>query len=393
MPGGKLLTPRLGAFALGVIGLLVILTALVVLPSSAGFGYDFRAYELAARRLASGVALYPPGTADAYNQGAYADLYLYPPPLAVLLIPITLLGTGAVTTWFVGRLILLALGCALLPVRREVRIATFGVAMLSFPVLYDLNLGNLSIVLFALSAVVWRWLDRPLGSVALAAILAVRYPFAVVLIGWLARGRPRSVAWVVIWGLVIIGLTLPIVGIAGYVDYVTILRGLGDISTGPHNLGLATTLEAIGVGQSVARFAVPVGIIFAVAVTVLAARRRDAEVALVAAFTSALLFGPFFHPHYLVGLLLPAALLADRGWWLALGLPLLGWLPGEILPVVAVVASLATLWAPSAAHEHGGRRVSEGEPPPRILGDERQQAGLLIGTGDDGLGAPAIENR
>src|SRR5438876_618936 len=276
MPGGKLLTPRLGAFALGVIGLLVILTALVVLPSSAGFGYDFRAYELAARRLASGVALYPPGTADAYNQGAYADLYLYPPPLAVLLIPITLLGTGAVTTWFVGRLILLA---------------------------------------------------------------------------------------------------------------------LGDISTGPHNLSLATTLEAIGVGQSVARFAVPVGIIFAVAVTVLAARRRDAEVALVAAFTSALLFGPFFHPHYLVGLLLPAALLADRSWWLALGLPLLGWLPGEILPVVAVVASLATLWAPSAAHEHGGRRVSEGEPPPRILGDERQQAGLLIGTGDDGLGAPAIENR
>jgi len=189
------------------------------------------------------------------------------------------------------------------------------------------------------------------------------------------------------------GLTLPIVGMAGYVDYVTILRGLGDISTGPHNLSLATTLEAIGVGQSVARFAVPVGILFAVAVTVLAARRRDAEVALVAAFTSALLFGPFFHPHYLVGLLLPAALLADRGWWLALGLPLLGWLPGEVLPVVAVVASLATLWAPSAAHEHGGRRVSEGEPPPRILGDERQQAGLLIGTGDDGLGAPAIENR
>jgi hypothetical protein len=46
---------------------------------------------------------------------------------------------------------------------------------------------------------------------------------------------------------------------------------------------------------------------------------------------------PFIHPHYLVLLLLPAALLAERGHWWGLLLPLAGWLPDPVLPFVAPI--------------------------------------------------------
>ena len=73
-------------------------------------------------------------------------------------------------------------------------------------------------------------------------------------------------------------------------------------------------------------------------------RRRDAETATVVALTAPLLAWPFFHPHYLVALLLPAAFLANRGRWWAVGLPLLGWLPGPVLPLVAALAIVAPAW-------------------------------------------------
>ena len=336
---------------LGAAGVVAILLAVPIFIGSAGFGYDFAAYDLAARRLASGEPLYPPGTAEAYNAGAYAGLYLYAPPLAVALMPMAAVTADTATMlWFVARLAVLAAGCALLPVRTEVRVATFGIAALSFPVLFDLNVGNLSIVLFALSAAVWRWLDRPLGSAALAVILTVRYPFAIVLAWWLARGRPAPIAWTIGAGLAILALTLPIVGIAGYVDYVTILRQLGDISTGPHNLNLGVTVAALGGGPELGLVANVAGIGVAVLAVVYAGRRCDREAGLAVALAASLLFGPFFHPHYLVELLVPAALLAERHRWWGLALPLLGWLPGAALPLVAMAGIVAPCLAtpPSA---------------------------------------------
>jgi hypothetical protein len=347
-------------FMLGAAGLAAIAVAIPIFIGSPGFGYDYTAYDAAARRLASGAPLYPPGTAESYNAGSYAGLYLYAPPLAVALLPAAAVPAETATMiWFIARIGVLAIGCGLLPVRAEVRAATFGVAALSFPVLIDLNLGNLSIVLFALSAVMWRWLDRPLGSIALALILSVRYAFVTVLIWWLARGRLRPVAWTIGAGLVIAALTLPIVGIAGYVDYVTILRGLDDISTGPHNLALGTTVNALGGGPALITLANLAGWLMAFAAIAYAARRRDREVGLAVALSASLLFAPFFHDHYLVELLIPAALLAQRGRWWGLALPLLGWLPDTLLPAVA----LAGIVAPFLAGEPGGSSPARSHVP------------------------------
>jgi glycosyl transferase family 87 len=339
----------IGAFGLAVLGL-----AAVGFTGSSGFAYDFAAYDLAARRLAQGDPLYPPGVAEAYNAGAYANLYLYAPPLAVALIPMSVLPPStAAAVWLIVRMGLLAVGCAIMPIRRELRIATFGIAGLSFPVLYDLNLGNLSIIVFALSVVIWRERDRRLASVALAATLTVRYGFAIVLVGWLVRRRLRTILATIAAGIVIGLATLPIVGVGGWLDYMTNLGSLRDISTGPHNLTLGSTGLAFGVPPELRPLLVLGGIGLALAVTVFAGLRRDAETAVVVSLAAAVLFAPFFHPHYLVGLLIPAAFLAGRGYWWGLILPLLGWLPGEFLPLVATAGMALPLVARHATTPDG----------------------------------------
>lgn len=334
---------RLAPFVLGAFGLVMLLLVTRSFIGSGGFGYDYSAYDAAARRIMAGQPLYPPGAAEAYNSGSYADLYLYPPPPAVALVPLTVLTPDAAAmAWLWLRIAILVLGAAILPISAVARAAVLAVAAISFPVWYDLNLGNLSIVLFGLSAVIWRFRDRPAGSIALAAAGALRYPFGLVLVGWLAARRWRPAAWTVAAGLVIAAATLPFVGIGGWLDYVSSLSALRDVSSGEHNLSLATTAHALGIGGSDTPWVVA-GIAFALVMTVYAALRRDSETALIVSLSGTILFFPFFHPHYLVQLLVPAAFLAGRGQWWGLVLPLLGWLPGEVMAPVAMVATALSL--------------------------------------------------
>jgi hypothetical protein len=72
-----------------------------------------------------------------------------------------------------------------------------------------------------------------------------------------------------------------------------------------------------------------------------AARRHDPELAVVVALAGTLLFAPFFHPHYAVALLIPAAYVAGRGHAWGYALPLLGWLPADVLGLVALTGVVA----------------------------------------------------
>ena len=339
---GRALT-RLAPVALGAFGIVILLLASSTFVGSSGFAYDYDAYHLAAARIAAGQALYPPDVAEAYNSAEYAGLYLYPPPLAVALVPMTALSTDqAAVAWLGLRLLLLVLGVALLPISALARGAVLAVASISFPVWYDLNLGNLSVVLFALSALIWRFRDGPVASISLAITGVLRYPFGLVLFGWLLQRRWRAIAWAIAAGLVIVVATLPVVGIQGWLDYVASLRALQDVSAGEHNLSFATTAQAFGLPGPEGAW-VLAGILVAAAATAWAALRRDPETALVVSLTGTILFFPFFHPHYLVQLLVPAAFLAGRGQWWGLALPLLGWLPGAALAPVAALATVLPL--------------------------------------------------
>src|SRR5688500_4674884 len=82
---------RLAPVVLSAFGLVILLLVARSFVGSSGFGYDYEAYDAAARRIAAGQPLNPPGIAEAYSSGNYAGLYLYPPPLAVGLVPLTVL--------------------------------------------------------------------------------------------------------------------------------------------------------------------------------------------------------------------------------------------------------------------------------------------------------------
>jgi hypothetical protein len=343
------------------LGAILLVGAFLSLVDSRAFGYDFGAYDAAARRVVAGEPLYVADTVDAYREGRYDGLYLYPPPLAVALTPVALIDPrAAAIAWFVIRAVLLGLGCWVMPVSRTARLSTFAVAAVSFAVLIDLNLGNISVVVFALSAVAWRLLDGPLAAVAHAALVAMRFPFGAFFVVWLVQRRFRMIVMTILAGLGLIAASLPIVGVGSYRDYLTILTGLPDISTGLHNFSLKSTALAVGIPPAVAGLATIAGVVVGLVAIAFAGRRRDADVAFVVTAVATLLTAPFLHPHYLVMLLLPAALLADRGRYWGLALPLLSWLPGDAQPLVAL-AALGLLLLPMRESTQRWRRHAGGD--------------------------------
>jgi hypothetical protein len=343
--------PIIGA----LLGGLILGTAIIVFVGSRGYGYDYLAYDGAARRVVADEPVYLPDTVGLYARGDYEGLYLYPPPVAIVMTPLTVIDAEAATfAWMLIRVALLVVGCWLLPVRGWVRWAVFAVACITYPVLFDLNLGNVSIVVFWLTALAWRTADRPVASIAHAALIALRLPFGVYALQWLVERRIRTLAWTVAAGLAMFAVSVPIVGLDTYNEYIAILRGLPDLSTGAHNLSLRTVAIESGLPGGIVAIVGPVGWLAGAAAVVFAAARRDRDTAFVVSALATLMVTPFIHPHYLVLLLLPAALLAERGAPWALALPLLGWLPDPVLPLVGPLAIVLVLIVPPRTSTAGG---------------------------------------
>ena len=76
--------------------------------------------------------------------------------------------------------------------------------------------------------------------------------------------------------------------------------------------------------------------------------RYDRETSFMVTIGATLLLAPLLWDHYLATLLLPAAFLAQRGRTWGLALPLLAWLPPEVLPLLAIVAHARAVRRPQA---------------------------------------------
>jgi hypothetical protein len=331
------------AVLLGGLGAMLMDAAGLVMAGGAGTGYDLAAYLAAAARILDGGTPYQPETLGGPFRPGPAELYLYAPPLAV---GMTLLAQvpaeAASVAWLVARVALLALACAVMPVRPWVRGATMLVAAFTYPVLLDLNLGNVSVAVVALLAIAWRWLDRPAGAVAVALALLVRPTLAAVLAWQALRRRWHPIAWTLA-ALVVVGLvTLPFVGIGGYLDYLTVLRNVTDMLGVPRNVDLGSVAAALGLPTPLPTAAYLLGVGIGVAVIVVAAR-LDASAGYVATVGASLLQRRSSGGTTSLGLLLPAALLTDRGRRWGILLPLLGWLPESLLPLVAVAGAILPL--------------------------------------------------
>ena len=338
------------ALAMGVAGAALLMVALAVFSSSSGYGYDLAAYLSAAARVAAGGTPYQPQTLSGpFNPGP-AGLYLYPPPLAVLLAAVTGVATWTVEAgWWIVRVGLLVVGCASLPVPRWVRGGVLLVLAVSYPTLIDLNLGNVSLLVLVASCLAWRWLDRPASGVATALALVLRPTLIVVPLWWAIRRRWQPLAWTIGAGVVLILVTLPFVGISGYVDYLTVVRNLSSVTGVVHNVDLASAALLVGMGPGIVQPALIVQYALGVGAIGLALR-QDHEIGFVMVTVASLLLAPLIWVHYLVVLALPAALLAARGYRWAILLPLLGWLPEPLLPLAAIAGAYLPLLASRRSH-------------------------------------------
>ena len=108
----------LAGVSLAAIGGLWLALGFMVFPGGEGWGYDYRAYADAAARLVESGSLYQAETLDGpYRPGPYG-LYMYAPPLGLVVAPLAVLAQEpAVALWFLIHVLTLVLACVLMPVR------------------------------------------------------------------------------------------------------------------------------------------------------------------------------------------------------------------------------------------------------------------------------------
>jgi hypothetical protein len=285
---------------------------------------------------------------------------------ALLVVPLTWLSPESATmTWLLLRVGLLALTCALMPVPRQTKLCVLGVAVVSAPFLYDLNLGNVSLIVTFLAVVCWRWLDEPLSGAALAVSMMIRPWMAVIAAWWVVRRQWQAVAWLVLGGAAIFLVSLPFVGLKPWLQYVTVLRHVSRVMGVDRNLDFGSTALSLGLPTQIAVLALLAG--YAVAVVAIAlSLRRDREIGFVVTLMATLLLSPLMWDHYLTNLIVPAALLASRGRRWGLLLPLAGWLPIVALPFAAVVGMLLPFAAPDRGRAALEVRADQPEPLPDV---------------------------
>jgi hypothetical protein len=317
------------------------------------WAFDLAAYVKAADRLVDTGSLYAADLiADRFSPGP-ADLFYYPPPLGVGMLPLRGLGFGdAALLWWVMHVAAMLLACALMPVRPVLRAIAFAVAAFSLAGFKDPLLGNVSTLLLLPLSVAWRWLDRPLGSLALAAAISVRPGTGILLVWQLLRRQWRAAGWTLVGGAALVLLTLPFVGFDGYRDFLAVLGNLEVPAGLSENRDLGGLVIAFGADTWIVGLVRAASIVAGV-LAILLSLRRDREIGYMVTLTASLLLVPLLWDHYLATLVLPAALLAQRWHPALILLPLLSWLP-VLSAVTVLLAIVLTLLAP-------GRNVDASE--------------------------------
>ena len=319
------------SFGLGVL--------LIVIAAGSTLGYDYQAYVAAARHVLNREPLYDSAVSEAIGFA----VFLYPPQFAVAMIPFALLDpTVGLWAWLALIVAAFVAGVWLLPVRREVRWAVVLLAGLSWPFLYSIKLGQVGPLLFLAFAIGWRYMDRPvaLGASAVVGTLIKLQP-GLVFVWALATRRWRAVGVGIVVAAAATATTLLLVGASAFGDYLALLGRINKPVTTTHNFTPGAIAYQLGVPESSAAL-LQIGVVVGVlAVTVFAWFRASPETSYIVTVVASQLLSPVLWEHYAMLLLIPTALLLQRGHWWAAAIPLAGWVPGLAYPITFAVALLA----------------------------------------------------
>jgi hypothetical protein len=332
--------------ALPVLAVLTWIGGVAAILAAAGstLGYDYLMYDGAARRLMAGGPLYD----LSFSAPGPNGLFDYPPTFILAIIPFAATMTPQVASfaWIALLNLAFVIGVVILPVRRETRWAVLLLAGLSWPYLYAVKLGQLGPLLFLLYAVAWRWADRPSGAGLAAALGTAAKLQPLLLFGWaLATRRFRAVAI----GLAVLGVGVlvaaVIAGPGSWSDWMRLISRVGgNALTAPNVLSIGAITYRAGVPLPIATLVQWVSAAVVGAVALLAWVRYPASVAIVVTAVASVMVSPIVWAHYAVILLLPVALLLERRQWWVVALPIVTWLPVDVIyPVVFTVGLLAPL--------------------------------------------------
>ena len=295
----------------GALPLLALYFAIApnVLGDSQAADFHFN-YYYAAEAIRAGENFYPPPDFVVRGPGDLIIDYVYPPLVALLTVPWTLLPVGLAEVLFQFLLVAVFVATLVLLGVRDWR--CYGLAFLWPPVTDAVATGNMSILLGFAAAVVWVYRDRArVAGAALGVSIAAKvflWPLTV----WLAvSGRARAAAWSVGVAVATVLASWAVVGFRGFAEYPDLVRRLTDRmderSYSVYALGVDVGLPA-GVAW---------GLWLATAVAVLGAcvvlaRRGDEQRAFVLALAAAIAFSPIVWLHYFALLLVAVAIAQPR---------------------------------------------------------------------------------
>jgi hypothetical protein len=370
-PGLRVLLIR-AAYAVVLIGAVAWMLLVLYAADGAGkLGYDFRAYDLAVDRLLAGQTMY---SADAQAMGGFG-LFFYPPPFALLILPVALLPIDvAVWTWTILLIAATVAAIGWLPVSLRTRLIVLLLGALSWPLLYAIKLGQVGPVLLLLFAVGWRGLDRPWPLGLAAGLGTVIKLQPALLIGWMAvTGRRRAALIAVGLIAVLAAVATVVAGPQAWGDWMSLLGRASRPVLAENDTGFGRLVYLAGAPEAVAAALHYVNVALVVVVTTLAVLRASPVAAYLAVVIASQFVSPVLWDHYALILLLPVAWLLDRGRWLAAliplatATPLVGITPTVAYPIAFWITLLAVTWE-GVSRRPGQTLRAQGSAVGSILG-------------------------
>jgi hypothetical protein len=309
---------RVGAVVfLGVVpaALVAVFTLAPTEPS-----FDFRAFWQAGRDVIEGVSPYP--AADEIEAGSVAvQEFVYPPPVALLMVPFGLVGFEVAAAVFT--LLLVAATTLTLRYLGVQDWRCYGAVFSSILVLGALRLGALTPLLALGLAVAWRFRERRLVVATVLASLVVAKLFLWPILVWAAFTGRRSATSIAIGiGALSTLVAWAVLAFEGIAEYPELLRRVADAQF-EKSYSAAALAASVGLPD---RLALSVPIVLApvgVAAIAFSSRRPNGDAAaFVTAIAAALLLSPLVWLHYFALLVVLIALTHSQlawAWFLPLG--------------------------------------------------------------------------